>query len=73
MQTCLSFTVLSEHNFAVLLITRHAAESNTIQGGEVITFNTRLTAGLLYPLGHFPAARLFRPFQTQSQNRKKRE
>ena len=40
-----------------------AAANNTIQGGEVITFNTRLTAGLLFPLGHFPAACLFRPFQ----------
>ena len=48
-----------------------AAVNNTIQGGEVITFNTRLKAGLLFPLGHFPAARLFRPFQNQSQNRKK--
>ena len=48
-----------------------AADSNTIQGGQVITFNTRLKAGLLFPLGHFPAERLFRPFQNQSQNRKK--
>ena len=43
--------------------TRLAAASNTIQGGEVITFNTRLKAGLLFPLVNFPAAGLFCPFQ----------
>ena len=55
--------MLSEHNFAVFQNIRRAAASNTIQGGEVITFNTRLKAGLLFPLGNFPAAGLFCPFQ----------
>ena len=70
-QTCLSFTVLSEHNFAVFQNIRRAAASNTIQGGEVIAFNTRLKSRLLFPLSHFPAVRLFRPFQKAKSNRKK--
>ena len=48
-----------------------AADSNTIQGGQVITFNTRLKAGLLFPLGNFPAAGLFCPFQKAKSKHKK--